>query len=439
MIKEMLNAHNLKEKVSFHMPGHKSGKGFSSGFLQNPWKYDATELTDTDCLRNPKQTIKKAQEHAAKLYGARDSFFLVNGASCGILSMFCAFFQEGDTVAVDRNCHESAVNAMIMSGVNPVYFMPSVIEEHSIFGRVEPSVIEKIFSENKNIKGVFLTSPTYYGASSDIEKIAKIVHKNNAYLLVDESHGAHFPFSEKMPQSAVESGADAAVVSMHKSMMCPNQTAILNIGNCNVSREKIQKAVNMFQTTSPSYVFMYAMDEALLNAEMCGEEKTQRLLSMIPKSTHLFSLDDPFKVIADFTDKGYSGGEIAKILEEKFGIFCELSDEYNVLLMTSWANDETDFDILKSALCYIESLPQNEAIEKKKTKSFKTETSLSPRNAYFSDGEYINIKKSAGRIALETAVVFPPCVPVILPGEKITQEQIDALENKAEQIKCAKL
>ena len=252
-----LSKHIKNEKASFHMPGHKNGTAFfGSPFYNEIFKLDTTELMGTDCLAEPESFIMEAQKKTARLYGADDAHFLVNGSTGGILSMFYASFSEGDTVICDRGCHKSAVSAMVLSGVKPVYVSPDQDEEIGCSGKISPEKTEEMFKKYPYAKGVYITSPNYYGICSDVCKIAEIAHKNGAVLLVDEAHGAHFPFSSHFPKNAMESGADLAVTSLHKSLASPNQTALLMQKGERISNESVKSAINMFQTTSPSYILM---------------------------------------------------------------------------------------------------------------------------------------------------------------------------------------
>ena len=429
-IEENLEKHLNKEKVSFHMPGHKGRNLFLNKEKHSVfWQYDTTELSDTDCLQNPQDFLKQAENKCAEVYGAEHSFFLVNGSTCGILAMFFACFKEGDKVIVSRDCHKSVINAMILSGVNPVYVTPA-INRYGLPGGVSPLEIEKIFELNPDCKGVFITSPTYYGIISDVKEISKIAHKYGAFVLCDEAHGAHFPFSCKFPDSAIKQGADISVVSLHKTLPSPNQTAVLNLGKCVIQRQKMQNAINMFQTTSPSYVLMCAMEKALEFSLAEGKKLTEKIIKLIPNSKYIKSFDDPFKIILDFTEKGFNGFYVAKIFEEKFGIYCEMVQHNYVLLMISWANTKEDFSCLLSAINYIDSLPDGECKKEECDFFLQGEDTYcnTPREISMKDTQKIELDFAAGRIAAREVTPFPPCIPLFMPGEKIQKEQIEYIK-----------
>lgn len=428
-ILDRLKEHNKKEKSSFHMPGHKSGRALIGTELDYTlWKFDTTELSDTDCLLNPTDIIKRAEEKAAEVYGAKNSFFLVNGASCGILAMFYAAFREGDKVIVCRDCHRSVINAMILSGIVPVYADP-IIHEKGFSCGVDVQTIKNILKKNSDVKGIFITSPTYFGTVSDVKEIANIAHESGALLLCDEAHGAHFPFSDIFPEGAVACGADISVVSLHKSMPCPNQSAILNLGNCRISQQKMRQAVNMFQTTSPSYVLMGAMENALDIGINRGKKFTEKILKYKPKSEFIYSFDDAFKIILDFTKKGYTGFEVSEILEKKYGIFVEMSTQTVVLLMISWGNTKKDFLLLKKAITYIDSLPDRLPVILKDTQMPGGNCVKSPREVFYGEKEKILLDDAVGHVAAQEITIFPPCIPVFMLGEEIKSEHIEIINN----------
>lgn len=426
---EELKKHNKRELSSFHMPGHKLGKGFEkTNIMSEIWKFDTTELSDTDCLQNPKDFLKNAEKVAAKIYGAKHSFFLVNGSTCGILSMFFSCFKEGDKVIVVRDCHKSVINAMIFTGVTPIYVEPEK-KSLGLYGGVNAKQVEKIFENNKDCKGIFVTSPSYYGIMSDIRKLSDIAHKYGALLLCDEAHGAHFPFSESFPKSAIELGADLSVVSMHKTMFCPNQTAILNLGDCVIDQNTVRSSINMFQTTSPSYIFLSAIEESLEVGIKEGVSLTKDIIKNIPDSEYIYTFDDPFKLILNFSKKGYTGEYVLNILEKKFGIYCEMAQGDNVLLILSWANTKEDFNRLEKAIEHIKSLPN---IERKNIFSeFEEEPDsfckFTPREVYMMEKELVDIERAVGRIAAKEVTSFPPCIPYFMPGEVVCKTHVEKI------------
>ncbi len=423
-IRDSLRRHIKKERASFHMPGHK-GKSAILGdvFPKDILSFDVTELDGTDCLAHPDDAILKSEESATKICGAKRAFYLVNGSSCGILAMFYAYFNEGDAVIVDRSCHRSVINALTLCGIEPIYIAPGQDYTKSIPKGFAAEKIKKTLSQYPEAKGIFITSPNYYGMTSEIREIANLAHAASIPLLVDEAHGAHFMASSRLPESAIKQGADATVVSLHKTLPCPNQTALLMLNDDNMA-DKMQNAINIFQTTSPSYVLLSYIEATLALTFEHGTRLTNELLENL-KPFRKYQTDDPFKLLVSFAENGLSGYETEKILREEFGIFAELADEQNVLLMVSWANSHSDFELLKGALDIISSIKKENKINCVSSFSFaEGKPDISPRKMRSAKAEMIEIKNAAGRISASTTVSFPPCIPIILPGERITTEQL---------------
>ncbi len=429
MIFDMLKKHLEKEKASFHMPGHKNGVGMAGTPLEhNVFSFDTTELPGTDALIAPESAILEAEQFAAGLYGAKHSFFLVNGSTGGILSMIFAAFHPGDIVIVDRNCHQAVLNGLILSGAQPVFVAPKPTELEGVPGVLTPEAVKLALNKYPDCKGAIITSPNYYGAAADIQKIAEILHTHHAVLLVDEAHGAHFPFSDRFPRSAMQQGADMSVTSLHKTLSAPNQSALLHIGErCSV--DEVRAAVRMFQTSSPSYVLLAAMEASLHFAAKRGKEQTELLLDRL-RPLHAPSLADPCKLLPGWFSKGISGNQAEKTLREKFGIYAELSNEYRILLMSSWFNSVEDCNRLRDALAYLDTLPAQGA-----PISFSTVTapsisapSLSPADVHHHPRTLLPLENTVGHICSYAVSAFPPCIPILMPGERISVEQIQSLK-----------
>jgi len=425
-----LKQHNQREKASFHMPGHKNGAGiFAMPLKENPFRYDTTELADTDALIEPSSSILKAEEKAAELYGAAHSFYLVNGSTCGILAMFYLCFKPGDVVLVDRNCHRSVLHACALTGVTPIYMVPSDSRYPGVPGVLDAMVVEEALGRYPQVRGVFVTSPNYYGAVADLKTIAEAAHKQGAYLLVDEAHGAHFAFSEQLPQTAMQQGADCSVVSAHKTLGAPNQTALLHT-NGSWDADVVREAIHVFQTSSPSFVLLSAMEEAILWAEENGARKTEWVKACLKDLPYI---DDPLKRLLLYGDKGYSGYEVDEILRTKFGIYAELCDRQSVLLMSSWANSEEDFARLHEAVSYLDSLPlkQDKISENPIFLPTFVQPEMTPQEVHYAPNAKVLPALSEGKISAQAVTAFPPCIPIILPGERITKNQINILTEAA--------
>lgn len=426
MILDALKRHNAKERASFHMPGHKKGAGFKGTPLEScVFAYDTTELCDTDALIAPAYEILEAEKRAAALYGAKHSFYLVNGATGGILAMMYAAFSPGDMVLVDRNCHQSVINGAIFAGVLPVYITPEQSELSGIPGTVSTESVQEAVRKYPDVKGLVLTSPNYYGKAAKLSELADVIHSVGGLLLVDEAHGAHFPFSSVFPQTAMEQGADMSVTSLHKSLAAPNQTALLHIGK-RVDAEKVRDCLRMFQTSSPSYIFLCAMEQALEDGAKRGEELTQKTLSFISE-LNCSTLDDPFKLLPDFHSKGLTGEQVDEIFREKFGIYAEMTTAHGLLLMASWYNREEDFKQLEKALDYCWHLP-DVSVDDYEPVTFETTIEVAdfPLSLLKKRKQkYIQLAEAEGFVSGGMITAFPPCIPIVMPGEKITKEIIE--------------
>ncbi|MBQ3226354.1 MAG: aminotransferase class I/II-fold pyridoxal phosphate-dependent enzyme [Clostridia bacterium] len=427
-ILQSLIKHQKKEKASFHMPGHKGrGAAFCAPFESEILSFDTTELSGTDCLCHPSDAILRSQKWAATLYGAKEAFYLVNGSTSGILSMFDAFFSEGDAVLVDRACHRSVVNALSLCGLVPIYIASPTDRKKGVPKGFDKEKIAEALKAYPEVRGVFLTSPNYYGMVSKLKEIAELVHASGKVLLVDEAHGAHFPFSKHFPTGAIRAGADASVVSLHKSLPSPNQTALLLLREED-SGGQVRRAVNTFQTSSPSYVLLSCMEQALSYAETHGEEATERFLSMSEKCSK-YRTEDPFKLLLKFDGEGYRAEEI---LRERYGIYAELCDRNHILLMCSWQNSEADFALLGEALSELAPLLKETLAESDVNQFCEGKAELNPREVRKKESEWVLLSDCAGRISAQTVTAFPPCIPILMPGENITKEQIDEIAKRTE-------
>ncbi|MBR5235872.1 MAG: aminotransferase class I/II-fold pyridoxal phosphate-dependent enzyme [Clostridia bacterium] len=428
MILDMLKEHKKREAASFHMPGHKNGNGFLGTALESHlFSFDTTELCDTDALIQPSGAILEAEQRAASLYGARHSFYLVNGSTGGILAMLYAAFSAGDMVLVDRNCHQSVLHGCMLLGLQPVYITPRASRLPGLPGVLVAEDVQSALNEYPAAKGLIIASPTYYGEVADLCAISKVLHKHGALLLVDEAHGAHFPFSELFPKTAMEQGADLSVTSLHKTMSAPNQTALLHMSDT-FEINGVRKAVNMFQTSSPSYLLLAAMEQALCFGAEQGAAKTEEILKSLSK-IDCPRLDDPFKLLPNFNYEDLSSADADKIFREKFGIYAEMTTPCGLLLMVSWCNTQADLDLLQKALDYcngaskgMELSPTPYAPQKMLNKSLVPLCDLKKIST-----EEVPFDAAKGRICASPVSAFPPCVPILLPGERIGTEEIEQL------------
>lgn len=442
----------MKENtLSFHMPGHKSGKGILKikerpDFKDNLIFIDQTEVPGLDNLHLPEGIIKEAQELAARAFRSDYTYFLVNGTTCGVYSMILGVTNNGDKIIVPRNSHRSVAGALIIGGLWPVYYQPDVDIEKGISVSVSPEVIEQTIEENPDAKAVLVTNPTFYGTCSDIEAISEIVHNHNMVLLVDEAHGAHLPFSRRLPVNAMDAGADCSAMSIHKTLSSFTQSSMLHVRKGRVDVEKIEFMLRLTQTTSPSYLLMASLDLARYQMEEHGEELLDRLIDMADKcrekinsipDIYCFGKEiigqyhitdfDPTKMMINFKNFGMTGTRISEILRKEYKIQVELSDLYNILAIGTIADEEEDYNRLYDAI-YDISIKHSSEREIKDIPRVIWEMphqALSPREAVYEPMEMVDFKKSDGRISTEIIAPYPPGIPVILPGEIITGNIIE--------------
>ena len=354
----------------FHMPGHKRTDISKDNII--PYFLDITEINGFDNLHSPKSKIKEIENLACELYSVKHSFLLVNGSTCGILSAIRAMTNPFDEVLIARNCHKSVYNAVELCMLKPEYIMPRFDKNFGIFTSVLPCDIEEKLRNNRRIKLVVITSPTYEGVVSDISSIADICHKYGAYLLVDEAHGAHFPFNDSFPKEAVKCGADAAVLSLHKTLPSLTQTALLITNNDSFCNE-LRQNLSFFETSSPSYILMSSIEICLryikdninkfnsywelLNNFYIATKNFQHLQIIGNEKKFISSCYnyDFGKLVISAKSADLNGIELSDILRNKYKIETELSYTDYVIAMTSVCDTEHGLKMLCDALYEIDS------------------------------------------------------------------------------------
>lgn len=442
------------KKVSFHTPGHKHGTSIPKMFKDFAgsaiFTMDLTLLEEVDCLSDPTGVIKEAQELAAQAYGADHTFFLVNGTSGGNHAMILSSCEPGDKIIVPRNAHKSVLTGVILSGAFPVYIQPKIDEELNVFTNVTPEQVENALNKNPDTKVVLITNPTYKGIACDIKRIAEIVHSRNKILLVDEAHGPHLHFSENLPLSAMSAGADMCVQSSHKIISAMTQSSMLHLKKDRLDVLKVKKAIQMLQTTSPSYILLSSLDVARMQMATYGNlllehaielSKYARMrLNKINKINSfgrevigregIFDIDLT-KVTINVKNTGLSGYEVAKILNYEFNLQPELADPHNVLLLVSIGNSKREIDRIITAFkskFADEETSASEFVDIKYPK-FNIETIMTPREAIECSVETVKFSDSYGMVCAEVFTPYPPGIPLLVPGEKITREVCEYIKD----------
>lgn len=439
-----------RDTLPFHVPGHKKGVGIDKEFKnfigENPFKIDVTVFKLVDSLHHPTGPIKKAQELVADAYESHASFFSIHGTSGAIQAMIFAVVNDGDKIIVPRNVHKSVTSGIILSGAVPVFMEPEIDKKLGIAHGVTPETVEKTLKENPDAKAVLIINPTYYGVATDIKKIADIVHSYDIPLIVDEAHGPHLAFSEKLPMSALKAGADICAQSTHKIIGSLTQGSLLHVKSKYVDPKRVQQILNLMQTTSPSYIIMASLDCARRQIALEGKDLLQKTIELckytrdeINKIPGFYCFGeevlgkpgsysfDPTKLTISSRELGITGFELDMILADKYHIQMELSDFYNVLAVGSFGDTKEGMDRLLSALKEI----SNDYYGKKEPvqdfldiPAIPTKI-LNPREAFYSDKISIPLNESIGKISGEFLLAYPPGIPVLCPGEEITQEVVD--------------
>lgn len=447
-----------EEVVSLHMPGHKKGAVFRKAGLKFPGEellaVDATEVAGIDNLHCPESTVLEAQRLAAEAFGADYTFFLVNGTTAGIYSMIMASADPGDKVIIPRNCHRSVYGAVILGRLVPVYIDPEMDFELGTAMGIKPDKLEYILEKHKDAKAVVITNPTYYGVCSDLKKIADIVHQRGMLLLVDEAHGSHFCFHEKLPVSAIAAGADMAAQSIHKTLPAMTQGSMLQVKAGRIDVERLKLFLQLSQTTSPSHILLASLDSARYIMKKMGKKLLEDTIAWsnwarneINNISGLYCLSsdrigsygvadlDPTRITVNFGAAGISGTKAEIILRKNFKIQVEMSDLYNIVAITTIGNSKSDYERLVDALKSIACTEEKERAAVKAPPAFSKlpELCLMPWEAVYCKKEQVEFEKSIGRICGEMVIPYPPGIPVLMPGERVTAEIYEYLKLCLEQ------
>jgi arginine/lysine/ornithine decarboxylase len=445
-------------KVSFHTPGHKSGKGISTRFRKfvgpKIFSIDLTTLDEVDSLHKPRGVIKEAQELAAKAYGADRSYFLVNGTTGGNQAMILAACNPGDRVLIARNAHKSVLAGLILSGAQPIFYSPPVDERLHIMLNVTFDETKAAIDAHPESKVLFLTSPNYYGICADLERIVPYAHEKGLTVLVDEAHGPHLKFHPELPASALEAGADLCVQSTHKIIGGMTQASMLHARAARVNLTVLTNVLRFVQTTSPSYILMASLDLARMQMATEGEKLLDKAIRLakdararINKIPGLFCLGrdtvagtlfsqmgdlDVTKLTITVKDLGLSGYQVSQILNTQYHIQVEMADPFHILVIVSIGDRQDDLRRLVEALRDIakdyasQAIPS--ALASEALPVFAHEAVITPREAFFADQEYVPLDQSVGSVSSEIVTVYPPGIPVLVPGEIVTAEAVTYLK-----------
>ncbi|NFV14485.1 aminotransferase class I/II-fold pyridoxal phosphate-dependent enzyme [Clostridium sp. FAM 1755] len=450
----------IEEKnIMFSMPGHKGSLGFlftkeGRKFCENILQCDLTEVDGLDNLHNSEGIIKESGNLLSRFYNSKKSYFLVNGSTSGNLTMIFSCFKEKDKIIVERNCHRSIFNGIIMRKLKPIYIKNKVYKQFNAPLSIDLEHFLSLIKENKDAKGIVITYPNYYGVCPNLEIIIKEAKKYNMKVLIDSAHGAHFGVCESLPKSALELGADMVVMSAHKTLPSLTQTAFLHIGkNTMIDIDKVDFYISAFSSTSPSYLFLCSMDYSRFYIEKYGEKHYNELVDRSNYYREKINLLDSFYILnhndkkylnifyKDVMDidltryvinvkKGLSASHLSRYLR-KCGIQCEMIDGNNVILILSPFYNEDVMEKLYKTLC-----DWDKSYDNKDKNSYnydinynyiETNINMYPYEVLEKEYLWINYKDSLDKIGYNNIVPYPPGVPIIMAGEVINKEIIDAI------------
>lgn len=436
-----------KNRTPFKMPGHKGGKGMHPS-LKKIWgesifKYDLAEVDGLDNVNVPTGVIKDAEELASQAFGSKATFFLVNGSTLGNQIAILTCVKKGEKILIARDAHQSVYVGLLLSGAVPVYVRPTLHKKSGLYGVVGSSTIADILRKNRDVTAVHITSPSQTGFLPDIKEISKFAHSKHIPLLVDEASGAHFGFHPSLPESAIKN-ADIIVQSTHKTIGSLTQSAMLHIGKkSNISGEEIRSYIQLLQSSSPSTLLVMSLDGARQQMAMRGYELLEETLSLaryarseINKTGTFFCYGrevagtydiadmDETRLLIDVSMTGYSGQEFEKLLGENYGIEIEMSDARHILCYITLGDCEKNIDKLLRAFKRIRRHASNSKISQIEIPPLPDlpDIVLSPRKAFFAKKQAVSLREAIGRTCAEFVVAFPPDMPIIVPGEKITKE-----------------
>jgi len=444
---DALLAYEQENVVPFDVPGHKKGNGNKSLgaiFGERLGALDVNSMKCLDYINHPVSVIKESEQLLADLYGSEEAFFLVNGTTAGVQAMILSACQPGEKIIMPRNVHKSAMNGLILSGAIPLYITPPYEETMGISLNITLNQIKEVVEREGGIKAVFLINPTYFGIACELKAIIDYCQSKEIVVLVDEAHGAHLPFSEDLPMSAMAAGADMAAISLHKTGGSMTQSSALLLKSDAIDHDTVRQSINLTQTTSASYILMASLDLARAELAEKGKATIERVLRLSRDARdrinaidgfYAFGLEkinrgsfyafDETKLVINPTGLNMTGFELYECLRDQYNIQMELGELFATLAIISVGDTEQAIQLLIEAL---KDISHNKGCGIR-TRGYKEmppagELVLSPRDAFYAKKEVVALEESAGRIAGESIMIYPPGIPIIAVGEIISEEVI---------------
>jgi arginine decarboxylase len=460
-------------RAAFHTPGHKRGQGAPDTLKMllgaAVFEADLPELPELDNLFAPEGAILQAQMLAAAAFGAEQTWFLANGTTCGIEAAVLATCNPGDKLILPRNAHQAAIAALILSGAVPIFVEPAYDSTWTIAHSLTAAAVAIALEQHPDAKAVMMVYPTYYGACGEIKAIAQITHQYHIPLLVDEAHGAHFAFHPHLPIAALAAGADVTVQSTHKVLAALTQASMLHVQGRRIDRQRLSKALQLVQSTSPSYLLLASLDAARQQMAIQGQALMSRTLELADRArTQISQIPglsvfqpacstagcvafDPTRLTIDVSQIGLTGFEADEILHQTLGVTAELPGLQHLMFIVTLGNTRQDIERLVNGFRALAdraladralvdrawadcSLGQS-ASQVNIKKRFPpispialTPNPLSPRAAFFAKAETLPIEQTPNRISAELVCPYPPGIPVLFPGEVVTERAIAYLQ-----------
>lgn len=468
-----LAAYARSDMYPFHMPGHKRRTGPEESFMNsctdsftNPFAVDITEIEGFDNLHHPEGILKDSMKWAADVYGADQTYYLINGSTGGILAAVCGSVPRGGRILVSRNCHKSVYHGICLNQLKTSYVYPQEIEGLGIQGGITAEDVDRMLNRYMDTQAVLIVCPTYDGIVSDIEAIARIVHRAGLPLIVDEAHGAHFRYDAMFPVSALDLGADVVIQSVHKTLPSLTQTALLHIkcnrpdGGCYADRERIDRYIHMVQSSSPSYVLMASIENSIYQMEQTDTapygKQLHRLRRRLGQMRHLRLADtgligqagirdlDISKIVvstrgtclypAEDGLTGFTGAQLDDILRREYHLEMEMCGADYVTAITTVMDSGEGLERLGDALTRIDSQltdagykPDGRRGDQKSVYSMRCDTAMSMGEAMEEKMASVGLEDSAGCISGEFVYIYPPGIPIVAPGEWISRPILEVI------------
>lgn len=435
--------------VPFDVPGHKRGKGNKEllSFLGDKClSVDVNSMKPLDNLCHPTGVIKDAENLAAQAFGAEKAFFMVGGTTSSVQAMILSAVKKDDKIILPRNVHRSVINALILCGAIPIYINPQTHSRLGISLGMSTNEVKNIIQMHSDAKAILINNPTYYGICSNLKEITKIAHENNMMVLVDEAHGTHFYFGENLPVSAMKAGADMASVSMHKSGGSLTQSSLLLCGK-NINSDYVRQIINLTQTTSGSYLLLSSLDISRRNLALKGKEIFSQVTELteyarteinrigdyyaygkeVINNDSIFDFDIT-KLSVNTLDIGLAGIEVYELLRDEYDIQIEFGDLGNILAYVSVGDNYKNIERLIGALSEIRRIYKKEKVSLLKCEYINPIVVLPPQHAFYSDKKSVEISRCVNEVCGEFVMCYPPGIPILAPGERVTQNTVDYIQ-----------